>query len=125
MLTTIEDIEKITAEIGYKPGYRLIVARDQADPKDGRIYVQVECDRPDTFTGVMGVGRGGKFYLSPYMTVSEIVQGCFGLCKSYDEHETREAFTWRGRRIYGPHIDVDALWEVADNLSVREPPAPQ
>lgn len=124
MLTDIEDVRKITDEIGYKPGYRLLVEVDKADEK-GRIYLQVECDRADTFTGEIGVGRGGKFYLSPYMTESEVVQGAFGLFKGYEEHETREAFTWCGRRVFGPHIDVRALWEVADTLSVREPQVSQ
>jgi hypothetical protein len=108
----------VVANIRYKPGYRLLLNVDQADP-GGRLYLQVECDRPDVFTGVMGVGRGGKAYLSPHMTTSEIVRLAFGLFRAYEEHECREFFAYRGARVFGPHIDVEALVHVADVLDVR------
>lgn len=114
-----ERLDLLVGEIGLPPNMRLIVDVDQTDP-GGRFYMQIECDRPDTFTGVMGVGRGGKSYLSPYMTNSEIVQRALGLGLSYVEHEFREGFTYKGKRIYGPHLDVEALWEIADRLDIRE-----
>lgn len=118
-----ERLEKLVGEIGLPPGQRLIVEVDQADP-GGRVYMQIECERPDTYTGVMGVGRGGKSYLSPWMTDSEVVRRALGLLLSYVEHEAREGFTYKGRRIFGPHLDVEALWEVADRLDVRPAPEP-
>ena len=116
----LERVEKTAGEIGLPPGMRLIVEFDKTDP-DGRVYMQVECDRPDTFTGVMGVGRGGKAYLSPHMTDSELVRRAFALVLAYVEHEAREGFTWRGRRVFGPHISVEALWDAAETLDARDP----
>jgi hypothetical protein len=115
-----ERLEKVAGEIGLPENMRLIVEVDQADP-EGRFYMQIECDRPDTYTGLMGVGRGGKSYLSPWMTDSEIVRRAFGLLLAYVEHEAREGFMWRGRRVFGPHIHVEALWSVAGVLDVRLP----
>lgn len=82
--------------------------------------MQVQCYRMDTVTSEMGVGKGGKCYLSPHMTDQEIVQNAFGLFKAYEEHECREFFTYKGKRIYGPHISLEALLEVADRTAYRQ-----
>lgn len=110
---------KVQGAIAYKDGYRLLCERDKADPQ-GRLYYQVECERPDIFTREMGVGRGGKAYLSPHMIESELVRLAFGLFRAYEEHECREWFQYRNRSVMGPHIDIDALWEAADRLDFRE-----
>lgn len=84
-----------------------------------RHYLQIRCYRRDVITGEMGFGYGGKAYLSPFSTDSELVQAIFGLYKGYWEHEARENFKWRGRRVFGPHISTEALWEVAKRVDVR------
>lgn len=110
-------VRGIADDISYKKGYRLAVEFDQTHGT--RVYLQAQCYRPDTLTGIMGWGRGGKMYLSPHMTDSEIVQGAFGLFKAYEEHECREFFMYQGKRVYGPHISVEALLEVADRTTYR------
>jgi hypothetical protein len=90
---------------------------DENDP--GRYYLQIECIRVDVITGVEGLGYGGKAYLSEHMTDSEIIQVAFGIYKGYWEHEARETFQWKGRRVFGPHISTEALWEVAPRVDVR------
>jgi hypothetical protein len=123
----IEDVEErharlialVQDSVTYKPGYRLLCEKDKTDPA-GRWYFQVECDRPDIYTKEMGVGRGGKAYLSPHMTESELVRLAFGLFLRYDEHETREWFQYRGRSVFGPHISIDAMWDIADQFDFRE-----
>lgn len=84
-----------------------------------RYYFQIRCWRKDVITEKYGYGYGGKAYLSPHATESELVGTVFGLYKSYWEHEARESFLWDGRRIYGPHISVNALWQVAQHVDVR------
>jgi uncharacterized protein (DUF2461 family) len=111
-------LTRLVAEIEYKAGYRLLCARDKKDPA-GRFYLQVECDRPDVYTGVPGVGHGGKAYLSEHMTDGEIVRRAFALFMAYEEHECREWFRWRQRAVFGPHIDTEALWSVADQMDYR------
>lgn len=87
--------------------------------EDGRPFLQIRCYRRDVITGEMGFGYGGKAYPSKYATDSELVQIVFGLYRAYWEHEARETFEWKGRRIFGPHIDSQALWEVAKRVDVR------
>ncbi len=103
-------------ELGMK--CTVVLERDQRYD-GGRMYVQIECERLDVITKKVGFGRGGKFYLSPAMTTNEITQGIFGLYLAYWTHEARETFQWRGRRVYGPHISVEALWEAAPHVDVR------
>lgn len=112
---------EVAADIDYKPGFRLLCERDKAD-EGGRLYYQVEAERIDIVTNLMGVGRGGKSYLSPFQTLSELVRKAFGLFAAYEEHECRENFLWRGHRVFGPHIDVVALASVSGEVDVRPPP---
>lgn len=66
---------------------------------------------------------GRKWRISQYMSRSEVVQTVFAALMAWWEHETREAFLYRGRAVFGPHLDVEALHEVADRHEYREPVA--
>jgi hypothetical protein len=67
---------------------------------------------PCIATGKPALQKSRKWLLSSHMTRSEIVQTCFKLALTAVEHRTRESFTYRGRRIFGPHFDVDALHQL-------------
>lgn len=63
-----------------------------------------------------------KYYLSPHMTRSEIIQTAFLCIKVAEEHETREHFLYLGKPIFGPHFDADklaSLCEDPDHLDGR------
>ena len=55
--------------------------------------------------------QGGS-NLSPEMTRSEVVQTVFKCALTSMEHRTREFFHYRGRAVFGPHFDVEALWQL-------------
>lgn len=124
----LERVREVVGRIDYRgDDYRFRVEVDAADP-EGRVFIQLQHWRPDADTGVMAWGGGGKSYLSPHATVSEIVRRCLGLALAYEEHEVREWFRYLPEgwpadaepvRVFGPHIDVDALAEVAHRLDVR------
>lgn len=99
-------------ELGMNCGVRLGVS-------EGRRFVQIQCWRKDVITGEYGWGYGGKAYPSEHASDSEIIQMIFGLYKGYWEHEARETFVWRDRRVFGPHISTEALWSVARKVDVR------
>lgn len=109
---------EVLNEVSYKDGYGLILVKDKKDP-NGRWFFQAECERLDSVTGDMGIGRGGKFYLSPHMVKGEIVQAVFGLFLKYEEHECREFFHWKDRAVFGPHIQIEALHEAAEHTTFR------
>lgn len=109
---------RLAEDVQLAEHFRIIIGQDEEVP-GGRYYFQIQCYRRDAITGEMGIGRGGKAYLSPHATDSELVQTIFGLYKGYWEHEARETFQWRGRRVFGPHIATEALWDVARRVDVR------
>ena len=43
---------------------------------------------------------------------SQIVQTAFKCLMTSLEHRGREWFLYRGKSVFGPHFDVDKLWEV-------------
>lgn len=111
---------RIVAEVQLAENFEVLIKKD--DIRDsGRYYFQIQCYRKDVVTGEMGYGKGGEAYLSPFATDSELVQTIFGLYKGYWEHEARETFEWRGRRVFGPHIATEALWDIALRTNARKP----
>lgn len=78
----------------------------------GGIHLQASYTEADIVTGKREAQFTRKWVLSPAMTLSEVVQTCFKLVMTSMEHRTREGFKYRGRRVFGPHFDVEALWQL-------------
>lgn len=97
---------------------------DDGEYAYAQIWVELRTRRPDTFTGEFKTGYGGRRYLPRHATTSQIVRILFGACMAYEEHEVREAFRYQGARIFGPHIDITALADVADRIEQRPTPIP-
>lgn len=112
------DFAAVLADVRYRD-WRFIVGTDG----DGRLgdgdrhYLQVVFDAPDAWRtmGAMQTGeytqyqRGRKWWLSPHMTRSELVQTALMAVLAAVEHEAREDFRYKGVAIFGPHLDVEAL----------------
>ena len=77
--------------------------------KDGVPYLQGHYVEADIVSGVDEPQSTRKWLLSPHMTKSEVVQTAFKCYLTSMEHRARESFRYRGKRVYGPHFDVDAL----------------
>lgn len=118
MAITLGTISDITRQIGYKPGFTLNIG---ADGEHGPYWMQWACCLPDyDDPGNFGYNaKGRKWRISKHMTASEIVQTALMAAIAFEEHEAREAFTFGGKRCYGPHIDVHELVCLADKLEVR------
>lgn len=104
-------VRAIAQHVDYRPDYEW-----EIEQTDGGVYVELLHWRPDALDGHMDWGRSGRRYLSPDMTISQIVRALFGLALGYEEHEVREFFRYRGKQVFGPHIDVEALVDVADRV---------
>jgi hypothetical protein len=61
--------------------------------------------------------KGRKWFLSPYMTKSEVVQTALKAVLTAEEHEARERFTYKGKCIFGPHFCIDRLAAVCNEDS--------
>lgn len=75
-----------------------------------RLYIQIS----------NGVWSGRKWMISYHMTPGEIVQTALMACLAWYEHETREAFHFRGRAIFNPHISLESLYSRAEDTEVRK-----
>jgi hypothetical protein len=114
--TLLDQVQRVLMRIEYrKDGYELICG--QVAPTADLAWIQVRCHRPDTNTGEPGVGHGGKGYISAGGTDDTIVRTAYALLDAYERHECREAFHYKGERIFGPHIAVEALWDIADQVN--------
>lgn len=120
----MKEMQALVGLVTYKPGWTIHFSVDT----DGRPYIQVSVDETAEaarcpFTGKVEGWRGGKRYLSPYMCRQEVVGACLAAVKDAEMHEIHEWFRYRGVTIFNPHLDPDALWEVARfkrNLNIRE-----
>jgi hypothetical protein len=59
---------------------------------------------------------GRKWYVSPYMTESEIVRTAFLAIQQAEMHEIAERFTFNGVRIFDPHMNYVHLAELIDDI---------
>lgn len=81
--------------------------------KGGSIFLQIECQQGrDSATGAPMPWKGRKWYLSPHMTRSEIVQTAFLAVLTALEHEARESFRFKGVTVLDPHLDLDNLAQI-------------
>lgn len=64
--------------------------------------------------------RGRKWYISKHATVSEVVQTAFAAILAFEEHEARESFEYRGQRLFGPHIDINAHMRASHEVEKRD-----
>jgi hypothetical protein len=87
----------------------------------GFYYLQAWYLDVDIDTGKKTEQHTHKWLISTYATKGEIVQTCFKLVMTSMEHRAREGFLYRGRRVFGPQFDLDALWSIADgeHLDIR------
>jgi hypothetical protein len=79
----------------------------------------------DVHTGEMCRQVTRKWYISPHATKSEIIQTALKLCLTSMEHRTREHFRYKNVAVFGPHFDVDKVYdlcstEISVHLDLRE-----
>jgi hypothetical protein len=81
----------------------------------GRVILQASYIEPDIVTGQPERQKTRKWIVSKYATKSELVQTAFKCCLTSMEHRTRESFLYRGKRVFGPHFDVEVLWQMCED----------
>lgn len=108
----------LTQQVSYKQGWELHLI-ESCWPGTRR-YLQWSFPAPNADTGVFETQWARKWYLSALMTKGEVVQTAFAAALAAEEHECREFFTFAGKRIFGPHLTLEALVSRADMIEGRE-----
>ena len=88
----------------------------------GLIYLRATYEEADVEDpeGNIETQHTRRWPISPLASKNEVVQTAFKCCITSMEHRTREHFLYRGRRIFGPHYDIDKLWEVCLHIDGRK-----
>lgn len=120
MALAFEEAKQIVAECACDP---YILRLDRLRNHQDVWFIQASKIRRDVVTGERELGSGAKYLVSPHATPEEVRQKALAACIAFAEHEVREAFLWKGRQIFGPHMDRQKLWEAAEVIVTREEPA--
>lgn len=113
--TEVEYVKCLDAETRVKTGWcHGVMGNGFYIQHQQLLYDCENLHRPPTWQ------KGRKFYCSSHMTKSELVQTMLMAILAFEEHEAREAFYFKGQRIFGPHINIDALGEASNDREVRE-----
>jgi hypothetical protein len=107
---TLDQIHDVLESVRYRD-WKFVVRYEE---NSFRPYLQV------SFVADGAPQSGRKWFLSTHMTKSEVVQTALKAILTAEEHEAREKFLYRGRAIFGPHFDVDALHEIVERRDLRE-----
>lgn len=91
------------------------------DMGDG-FYVQVQFDAPDSETGKVERQHCRKWYISKWMTETEVVDTLYKAVEAAVIHEMKENFQFKGRMIHNPHTSVAARYEACVNTEHRAAP---
>jgi hypothetical protein len=103
-----EQIRAILADVSF-PGYTFEVGGRE------RTYIRALFEDRCTATGQPYSHTTRKWYVSQHAVKNEIVQTALKCVLTSLEHEARERFKYRGKAIFGPHFDVDALHRICSD----------
>ena len=108
--------KRVLVDVTYKDGWTLVVGVCNTS---GREYLQWKFIGPCVKTGSVSVQPGRKWWLSEFMTESEVVQTAMAAALQAEEHECREFFAYQGKRLFQPHISVRALMVACETEDAR------
>jgi len=120
MKRTFEDIREIINNLSCEILGNDLLIRFENHPDTERMFVQVGAKRKCAYTGEMGEGFGGKYEVSVFSTEDEIVKKVLSGCLAYAEHEIREGFLYKGKRLFNPHMKIDTLMGICEDTVSRE-----
>ena len=103
-MLTLDDIKATVAQIDFNDWHFHVGTYE-----DGQPYLQVLFYDKDRITGERELQRCRKWVLSFHMVNSEVVRTAFQAVMAAMKHEVEEAFRYKGRRIFNPHMDLDKL----------------
>jgi hypothetical protein len=113
------DIEKILEDVSFQDREFLLL-----DKGDG-FLIQMAYMEPDVEHPEEGpvVQKTRKWYVSPFMSESEIVETCWAAVQRSQLHIASEYFMYRGKRVYSQHFDIYARLYLCDHncFDAREP----
>jgi hypothetical protein len=81
--------------------------------------IWAEFRRPDTHTGVMGIGRGRDEIVWAGATADGVIKTCWLLVELLVRHELMEGFRVDGLRVFDPHATIEDL-QLSQTIGTRK-----
>jgi hypothetical protein len=107
----------VSIQAATRKRVRRLVSECECNP----LRIQVRQDGDRQYLQISdGKWTGRKWMLSLHMTDGEIVQTALAAVLAWFEHEAREAFKFRGKAIFNPHLSLGALCERAEQQEMRK-----
>jgi hypothetical protein len=113
------EIEEIISKVQFRD--RTFVLLDKGDGFLLQMrYMEADVEKPGSEPMLQSTR---KYYISPYMTESELVETLWLCVQRSQLHVASEHFTYQGRRIYSQHFSVQRRIDMCDSeyFDVREP----
>lgn len=85
-------------------------------------FIQVQFDAPDSESGLIETQHCRKWYISKWMTDTEVVDTIYAAFERAVLHEFKETFRFDNRAIYNPHTSTEARYESCIKTEHRESP---
>ena len=108
---TIQQIRDIVASCRYLDWEILV----RFEGKEKRPYIQVKGSGPCPITKQHEEWTGRKWFLSKWMCQNEIIRTAYKAIEAAVLHEMNEQFTYKGVRIFDPHINFDKIVEMSQD----------
>lgn len=103
----LQDVRRVIAETTF-PGYEFAV-----NVVDLGVYtIEGRFKAPCTVNGGEPVWQYTRKWLLEFPTEGAIVGTLLKLVLTSLEHEAREMFLWKGKRVFDPHTDIAALYAI-------------
>lgn len=105
----------VLSQVRYKD-WDLVCEKDSV----GREYLCWRWHARCAKSGASVLITGRRWWLSPAMTESELVQTALLAALTAEEHEAREMFRYKGKRVFNPHISVPRLLDICEIEDARD-----
>lgn len=96
-------LEAILADIEFKKGRFLLREIDNG------FLIQLCCNEADVHSGHPQEFLGRPWYVGNQATPSDVVKTALKAVLTWQEHEAREQFKYRGVQLFSPHVDIETL----------------
>ncbi len=113
-LQTLESLEEIISEVICGDFHFLV------DEYNGAPYLQIFFEAPDVNTGEVCLQYTRKWTLQYTMCNTEVVGTAYKAAEAAVIHELQEQFTYRGARVYDPHMDVEKLVDIINRENIQD-----
>lgn len=94
----------VLARVRYRDGWVFRVGRDGMT-----LFLEVGFPAACADTGEASTQWSRKWMLDPLATDADLLRTALKAVLATEEHEAREAFTFEGDALFGPHMDVPTL----------------